>query len=416
MGCGSRDGTATGPSHVERHRAGLARVATAVAASSAFPAFFPPLELRAEDVGASEGEFSTQYFTDGGIFDNLGVRMFQYLSGEDSLAGESLQLREGACDVVLASDVGRVFAVYGSERTPGFLSTALRSSDILMNRVWQLERDHFAHARQCVFAASSDIVPQESDSAALHPEIQVQVSRIRTDMDRFRKIEISGLIRHGYCVARQACRSLPPELSDQIREGPPWDPTVRQDADPAESDSASDRRQVDNVTTAARLLQRSSRRRLWSSLVDFRDWITWIYVPLFLLLLVVLPLFAYRTYRHARLDAALTRAVAEMREDFRRMLGLLEFGPPAEFPVDGIRTGGPPGTAAGRRGAGYHQRHPDYRLAGMVRRRRRTAAAGLRVPARDGPQAVRRHRRFQDCDYSRFGMHPTLPSAATTRT
>ena len=51
----------------------------AVTASSAFPGFFPPLELTGADVGASSGEFGRQSYTDGGVFDNLGVRMFRCL-------------------------------------------------------------------------------------------------------------------------------------------------------------------------------------------------------------------------------------------------------------------------------------------------------------------------------------------------
>ena len=104
---------------------------------------------------------------------------------------------------------------------------------------------------------------------------------------------------------------------------------------------------------------------MWSSLLDVRDWVTWIYIPLIVLLFGVLPLFAYRMYRHARLDAALTRAVAEMREDFRRMLTLLEFGPAAEFAalpvqdVDVFASFGP-----GR--AGHRQRHADYRPASVA--------------------------------------------------
>jgi predicted acylesterase/phospholipase RssA len=317
-----------GSVEVQSHRAGLAKVATAVAASSAFPAFFPPLELTAYDIGASEGEFSTQYFTDGGIFDNLGVRMFRYLSSE----AEKRTGQDDFVDVILVSDVGKVFAVYGAERTPGFLSTALRSSDILMNRVWQLEREHLSLGPRCVFAESSDIVPRETDGTALHPEIQVQVSRIRTDMDRFREIEVSGLIRHGYCVARQAFGSVASELPPEVSKGLPWDPTNRTTGGEA-ADSTTGRSQFDNVTRAARALQGSGRRRLWSSLLDVRDWVTWIYLPLIVLLLGVLPFFAYHTYRHARLDASLSRAVVEMREDFRKMLELLEFGPPADFPA-----------------------------------------------------------------------------------
>lgn len=64
---------------IDRIQIGLATVPMAVAASSAFPGFFPPLELTGADVGANGGEFGRQAYTDGGVFDNLGVRMFGLL-------------------------------------------------------------------------------------------------------------------------------------------------------------------------------------------------------------------------------------------------------------------------------------------------------------------------------------------------
>src|SRR3954469_7856325 len=68
-----------GRSQIERVRVGLMTVSMAVTASSAFPGFFPPLELTGPDVGARGGEFGRQAYTDGGVFDNLGVRMFGLL-------------------------------------------------------------------------------------------------------------------------------------------------------------------------------------------------------------------------------------------------------------------------------------------------------------------------------------------------
>src|SRR5206468_7755496 len=64
---------------IDRIHVGLATVPMAVTASSAFPGFFPPLELTGADVGANDGEFGRQAYTDGGVFDNLGVRMFGLL-------------------------------------------------------------------------------------------------------------------------------------------------------------------------------------------------------------------------------------------------------------------------------------------------------------------------------------------------
>jgi predicted acylesterase/phospholipase RssA len=61
---------------IERIHVGLATVPMAVTASSAFPGFFPPVQLTGADVGANSGEFGRQAYTDGGVFDNLGVRLF----------------------------------------------------------------------------------------------------------------------------------------------------------------------------------------------------------------------------------------------------------------------------------------------------------------------------------------------------
>src|SRR5262249_30222253 len=60
-----------GTVRIDRPHVGLATVAMAVTASSAFPGFFPPVELTGIDVGANVGEFGRQVYTDGGVFDNL---------------------------------------------------------------------------------------------------------------------------------------------------------------------------------------------------------------------------------------------------------------------------------------------------------------------------------------------------------
>src|SRR5258707_14581114 len=66
-------------SEIERIRVGLATVSMAVGASSAFPGFFPPLELTGREVGARGGGVGRQTDTDGRGFDNPRVRMFPWV-------------------------------------------------------------------------------------------------------------------------------------------------------------------------------------------------------------------------------------------------------------------------------------------------------------------------------------------------
>jgi predicted acylesterase/phospholipase RssA len=369
----------SGTYRLDRVHVGLATVAMAVTASSAFPGFFPPLELTGAEVGASAGEFGRQAYTDGGVFDNLGVRMFHCLerprlaespldredlvdfeatvealvqasqspeetplrrlaqilvvacrqpnllllagrgvpngagvqpaigtsqpgslsqpsgspgvwigdnedavlaglwnvmchyqfrldplfagltpidpaaeallrasrvSGQELSAGDQRWLNRHlleaafrqatgrACfrrlnsglDGVLVSDVGKPIEAQTNRRASGLIRTALRASDILMDRVWQLEIDTFRDAEGFAFAPITEVVAPAEDSTALHPEVQRQVTGIRTDLDRFSPLEISGLVQHGYCVARKTCRAHPNLFPGDLPNGAPWDP------------------------------------------------------------------------------------------------------------------------------------------------------------------------------------------------
>src|SRR5438067_6064215 len=90
---------------IDRIHMGLATVPMAVTASSAFPGFFPPLELTGGDVGASGGEFGRQAYTDGAVFDNLGVRMFCCL--ERPLLADAALSRDDFFDFQAAVEVLR---------------------------------------------------------------------------------------------------------------------------------------------------------------------------------------------------------------------------------------------------------------------------------------------------------------------
>jgi predicted acylesterase/phospholipase RssA len=452
---------------MDRIHVGLATVAMAVTASSAFPGFFPPLELTGADVGASVGEFGRQAYTDGGVFDNLGVRMFRCL--ERSLladsplcpddffdlrgalevlhqAGQSRKetplhrlwqvlkapanrpepllltgpekpqsvlpalletgngdsdelvvsnlwdvmrkyqfyhdpvfaglkiadpgaaallrtsrsggrildmaerlwlnrhlldaaFREAtgrACfrrlnsglDGVLVSDVGKPMEVQSNRRAGGLIRAALRATDIVMDRVWQLEIETFHDTPGFVFVPISDVVERSEDATALHPEVQRQTAKIRTDLDRFSVLEISNLIQHGYCVCRKACRAQPDLFGTDMPANAPWDP-IPTPRDTAPSSPAAMRlqgplRAPAAATVEARTLQASALRRIWSTLLDYRDWTSYVYVPILIPILVLLPYVIVKSYEYSHQINHIVKSLSQSSQDLEQMTRLLK--------------------------------------------------------------------------------------------
>lgn len=314
---------------VDRIQASLATVSMAVTASSAFPGFFPPLELTGGDVGTAEGEFPRQAFTDGGVFDNLGVRMFHYF--EELLAGEDFHL-----DGVLISDVGKAMAIRSQQqRAGGMVRTSLRASDILMDRVWQLETETFKDTPGFVFARVGDMIEPEEDPTALHPEIQRQLPDIRTDLDRFSPLEISCLVRQGYCVGRKVCRGRPDLFGSELPANAPWDPfpESHEAARPLSlsREPAGESGPLRTVATEARALHHSAIRRIWSTLLDPRDWSSYVYVPILIPILTVMPWVTYRTYQRSHQINQIVESLAQSSRDLEQMTRLME-GPVEPFP------------------------------------------------------------------------------------
>jgi predicted acylesterase/phospholipase RssA len=182
-------------------------LARAVAASSAFPPFFPPVPVGRSDVHARESDFPyTDYLTDGGVFDNLGVHALSR-AVEDS----------GEFDLVVISDASAGFDWRLARRWRGIVSRTSRTTDILMRRVATLEEQKWGHQSANVAVLIGNVVaecnldsrttwwkPQDTDTQAL-------VKSIRTDLDQFSWIEMFSLIRHGYEVAMRT-------LADQRRD------------------------------------------------------------------------------------------------------------------------------------------------------------------------------------------------------
>ena len=310
-----------GKFRLDRVHVGLATVPMAVTASSAFPGFFPPLELTGADVGASVGEFGRQAFTDGGVFDNLGVRMFRFLE-------QLLPPDHGGLDGVLVSDVGKRIEVKSNRRAGGMIRTTLRASDILMDRVWQLESETFRGTPGFVFAPITEIVEPHEDPTALHVEIQRLLPKIRTDLDRFSPLEISTLVRHGYCVGRKVCRAHPELFGAEVPINAPWDPIG--EAHGAASAVAtgpsltSPRSAAAPITQEARTLQGSGVRRIWSTLLSYRDWVSYSYVPLLLAILVGLPYFVAKSYQRSHRNNQIVQSLAQGSRDLELMIRLLD--------------------------------------------------------------------------------------------
>ena len=435
----------------ERVHLGLATVPMAVAASSCFPGFFPPLELTGWDVGADVGEFTRQAFTDGGVYDNLGLRMFRcleqswvrhstplrkddFLALEDTISAlcsakdlpdetplrrlrklidghvtrasldsttlthdefakeivaglwevirseklyhdpvlgncelddtsaQSLlsfavdsrrELEVGDClwlnrlivdaaihqvigrpclrlskktfDCILVSDAGGKFKVSPDTRGGGLISTAIRSSDILMNRVWQLESEAFDRTTGVVSMPITEVVARAQNPHALDPEVQRQTSNIRTDLDYFTDVEISSLVQHGYGVAQQNCRRHEQLLGGEIPDGTPWDP-IGSRRQPSVRGSGAQAAGASNraALRLARQLRASSKRKIVSTLLSLRDWPSYIWLLMIVLFAVGVPSFVLERSARLKQQESVLSAVAELNPDYRMILDLLQ--------------------------------------------------------------------------------------------
>ena len=309
-----------------RHIAGqTASVAKVVAASSAFPGFFPPVELTAQDLGVHEGEFPNESFTDGGVYDNLGTRAFAWLKDQ----------RGKTYSRILVSDAGKPFKVLGNAPL-GFVAQSIRASDILWDRVWQLERENFGDRNGFHFAPITRIVDPHEDPHALHPVVQAEISSIRTDLDRFSDLEVNALVQHGYEVTRSLHRQIVGETIVPVHEGPLWEPlpgryslAQAHAGSPAVAPTAGTARTAATSPSAAlaHQLRRSSQRHVWSTLLDARDWPSYIFAALAALLLIYLPLHFYRLHRHAAMLTSVINSIAKGDPDIRLVLDLVENDP-----------------------------------------------------------------------------------------
>ncbi len=242
-------GSAQDIRYMEAH---LTPLALAVAASSALPGFFSPIEVSDADVGSDPNEFRLETFSDGGVGDNLAVNTFLALLDRD-------------LDCVIVSDAGRSFVDPGETSEFGLLRTALRATDLMMFRIRKMELEN-ARARggqKYRIISISDTVEQSKDPAASPEAVQSQLERLRTDLDPFSSLEAEELIRHGFCLARVEVSDLVGGAGSASLEG--WLPK-------REKPSARDQNKI------ARRLQGGARRKL--RLFALSDWVSWLHVAI----------------------------------------------------------------------------------------------------------------------------------------
>lgn len=181
---------------------GDTQLATAVAASSAFPIVFPPLVLNYPDPKVFQNAHPRLHqideskkkmaLTDGGVYDNIGIEPIWLHSRH-----------------VLVSDAGRPFTFDGD---PGLSLKArlARVFDITGNQVeavrkrWLISQLQLAPEKfqGAYWGIGSDIAAYEHPGAQGFQGDLLDLFRgIRTDLDSFSEEEIGCLENHGYALA-----------------------------------------------------------------------------------------------------------------------------------------------------------------------------------------------------------------------
>lgn len=238
------DARSAGPrGRIGDHRLGYAapppglRIADAVAASCAYPPFFPPLELDgrnlalrggvpdpAEPDSVREGLLSRIQLADGGIYDNLGLEPV-WSDHESVLVSDGGTVLRSRPAGSLMGRLLHTLSIAGS----GQHTTRLRwlrasfSAGVLRGATWSLESTN-----------TISPVPGHGPVLGARPgypaNLVDQINQVRTDLDAFRPIEQQVLERHGYVVADASLERHSPEL---IHSPAPFTPPHPSAADPA---------------------------------------------------------------------------------------------------------------------------------------------------------------------------------------
>ena len=268
-------------------------IAFAVAASSAFPPLFPPIEISDETLFCDKERFPySHYLTDGGVYDNLGI---------DKLCWFQKTIPE--LDLFIASDAQGNFDSEFDTRFAFIVSRNVRASDLMMTRVSSMQIERLTAEGQTprfVRVGIKQEIDNPGDPTLLPPESQRSLPSTRTDLDEFSPTEITALIAHGYSCARNTL--IEASLLTES-DAPPfsWDPLRNWQI-------------VKSRNATGQLRQSSIRRwRLWSS----RDWASYALLGLVLAPLVCVGYWAYSSYVAAQVirEASVPRLVQDIRRE-----------------------------------------------------------------------------------------------------
>ena len=181
------------------------KLATAVAASSAFPPFLSPLELSLDPDSFEKVEGADLYddvsfrkhlkLTDGGVYDNLGL--------------ETVAKR---FKTLLVSDAGAPFD-YGGVQGSDWPRQALRVITILTHQAWslrlrQLISDYRSNVHDGAYwGISTNMAKFETPGAlVVPPEVTQALASIRTRLNQFSEAEQCSLINWGYAICDASMR------------------------------------------------------------------------------------------------------------------------------------------------------------------------------------------------------------------
>ena len=300
-----------GPSFISRMDSlPLARV---VAASSAFPPLFAPVEFHATELDRKleDGRTrlrTTHYLTDGGIFDNLGAARMQDLIGQlgvKEFQGRTL-IKDGSTPSpfdkevqpshVIVSDASAVFEYRDPSDFRWLSSRTIRSTDILMARLAELDMRSGGNFRPQSavhhLSIEKDEIPPLKLVSGLEyqpqsSEIQRAVRLVRTDLDQFGIDLVRYLVRHGHEVAANCFNRIDPSALCQASRVP-WDPWP-------ENGPMDDEHGVRFLKAQ---ISRTRKENIYG-IFDVRDPISWLYAVLIALLIVLVGFILYLSVNSA---------------------------------------------------------------------------------------------------------------------